>query len=133
MGTFAKKHNAGVRLFLFDIPEHFTYKDLKQMAAEYGLKAEHKVNAIYINKKGLYGDQPVIATNNELVNAPHHMTEQVKEILADAESVNLVNGGYVGFKLYTYENKHGTQYAIEWIDFPEPVEAVKSTGKTQEV
>lgn len=133
MSTFAKKHNAGVRLFLFEIPEHFTYKDLKQLATEHGLKAEHKVNAIYINKKGMYGDQPVIATNEALVNAPHHMVDQVREILSDAESVNLINGGYVGFKLYTYENKHGQQYAIEWIDFPEPVEAVKATGKTQEV
>lgn len=133
MSTFAKKHNAGVRLFLFDIPEHFTYKDLKQLATEHGLKAEHKVNAIYINKKGLYGDQPVIATNEALVNAPHHMLDGVKEILSDDESVNLINGGYVGFKLYTYENKHGTQYAIEWIDFPEPVEAVKSEGKHQTV
>jgi hypothetical protein len=116
MSTFAKKHNAGVRLFLFDIPEHYTYKDLKQLASEHGLKADYKVNAIYINKKGMYGDQPVIATNEALVNAPHHMVEQVREILSDAESVNLINGGYVGFKLYTYENKYGTQYAIEWLD-----------------
>lgn len=133
MSTFATKHNASARLFLFEIPEHFTYRDLQQLATENGLKADYKVNAIYINKKGMYGDQPVIATNDALVNAPHHMVDQVREILSDAESVNLINGGYVGFKLYTYENKFGSQYAIEWIDFPEPVEAVKATGKPQEV
>lgn len=116
MSSFAKKYNPAVRLFQFEIPEHYTYKDLRQLAEEYGLKATFKVNAIYINKKGRYGHQPVIATDNELVNAPHHMLEQVQEILSDGESVSLINNGYVGFKIYTYENQYGTQYAVEWID-----------------
>jgi len=115
--SFATKHNANTRLFLFELPNHFTYYDLQALAAKYGLDAQHKVNAIYVNKKGKYGDQPVIATNNELVNAPHYMMDQVNDILSDAESVNLINGGYVGFKLYTYENKYGQQFAIEWLDF----------------
>jgi hypothetical protein len=131
MGKFSSKHNAGVRLFLFDIPEHYTYKDLKQLASEYGMDALHSVKAIYINKKGLYGPQPVIATGNEMVNAPGHMLDQVNEILNDAESVSLINGGYVGFKLYSYENKYGMQQAIEWIDIPETFEAELLSEKDQ--
>ena len=117
MSKFAKKHNAAlVRLFTFEAPEHFEYKSLADIAAEKGLDAIHKINAIYINKKGKYGDQPVLATDSELVNAPHHLLESVLDILEDAESVATINNGHAGFKIYSYENKHGTNYALEWAD-----------------
>lgn len=116
MTSFASKHASNARLFLFDIPEHFTYKDLAKVAQEYGIGYPFKLKAIYINRKGKFGPQPVLATENELVNAPHHMMDGVNDILADAESVNMINDGVVGFKLYTYENSFGQQFGVEWID-----------------
>ena len=113
--SFAK-HNAAVVNFTFETPKTHTYKDLAVIAKEYGVEAYHRVRAIYINKKGKYGAQPVLATDNELVNAPHHMVDAVREILEDGESISMINNGVAGFKLYTYENQHGTQYSIEWVD-----------------
>lgn len=118
MSKFAAKHNPGItKLFHFEIPKDFEYKNFYQLDREYGIDNPFKVNAIYINTKGRYGDQPVIVTDNELVNAPHHLTENAKEIMSDAESVAMINDGVVGFFLYEYENKYGTHYSLEWCDF----------------
>lgn len=117
MSKFAGKHNPGItKLFHFEIPKGFEYVDFATMARKYGIDNPFKVNAIYINIKGKYGDQPVIATDNELVNAPHHLTDNAREIMSDGESVAMINDGVVGFYLYEYENKYGTQYSLEWCD-----------------
>lgn len=114
--SFAAKHNSKMNLFTFEVPDSFEFATLKQLFESKGEKAIHKVNLIYINKKGKFGHQPVIATDSELVNAPHHLLENVLEALEDAESVNLINNGHVGFKIYTYENEYGTNYGLEWVD-----------------
>lgn len=115
--SFAKKHNAGTgKLFTFNPPAHFVYKTLKDLATENPLDTVYQVNAFYINTKGRYGDSPVIATNNELVNAPQHLLNIVQDVFKDAESQSLINNGYVGFKIYTYQNDFGTNYALEWVD-----------------
>lgn len=114
--SFSKKHSTGGKIFDFEIPEGFKYQDLKQMVATYGVEQVHVVNALYVNTKGLYGDAPVIATDNELVNAPQHLVEVVKQVRDDAESIAMVNKGAVGFKIYPYENKYGLCYGLEWVD-----------------
>lgn len=86
------------------------------MVKEYGIDTVHKVNALYINKKSKFGDSPVIVTDNELVNAPGHMLDTVLEILVDGESLSLINGGYVGFKIYAYTNEYGEHFGVEWVD-----------------
>lgn len=114
--SFATKHNSKMNLFTFEVPDSFEFKTLGQLYKSKGEKAVHQVNLIYINKKGKFGDQPVIATNDELVNFPHHMLDNVLEILEDAESVNLINNGCVGFEIYTYENEYGLNYGVQWAD-----------------
>lgn len=114
--SFANKHNQAVRLFAFEIPESFEFRTLKELYESSGKDAVHKVNMIYINKKGKYGHQPVIATDSELVNFPKHTMENILEVLEDAESVNLINNGHVGFKIYTYQNDDGEFHAPEWVD-----------------
>lgn len=117
MSSFAKKHNTSLeRLFPFEIPEHFEHADLADLVEIYGISETFKVNAIYINKKGKFGDQPVLATDNELVNAPHHLLDNCLSVLEDAESIALINNGHVGFKIYGYENKYGQQFSLEWVD-----------------
>lgn len=113
--TFAQKH-ASTKLFKFETPDTFEFKDLKQLVIANGIDTIYQVNAIYINTKGDYGDAPNIITNNEIVNAPAHLTTAVREILQDGESVSMINNGLVGFVIYTYENKHGINYSINWID-----------------
>lgn len=114
--SFASRHNSASRKFNFTIPEHFEYKNLAELAKVYGVDTVHKVNALYINTKGKYGDAPVIVSDNELVNAPGHMLGTVEEVIIDGESLSLINNGYVGFKVYEYSNEHGEHFGIEWVD-----------------
>lgn len=116
MKKFTEKHGSDGKLFTFDIPENFEYTDLRGLVNKNGLEAVYQVNALYINTKGKYGDAPVIATNNELVNAPQHLTAVVKDVLKDGESLSLINNGKVGFNIYEYENQHGVCYGLNWLD-----------------
>lgn len=116
--SFANKHNSNGRLFDYDAPETHEYVDLAGLVERYGLKATHTVNAIYINTKGKFGDSPVIATDNELVNAPSHLMKTINEILSDPDSVGMINRKQVGFKVYEYKNKYGVNYGLEWLDLP---------------
>ncbi len=114
--SFTKKHGTGAKLFTFEIPENFDYFNLSELVQKNGIDTVYQVNAFYINTKGKFGDAPVIATNCELVNAPQHTLDVVKAALADGESVSLINGGFVGFKIYEYKNSYGVNYGVEWVD-----------------
>ena len=114
--SFASKHNTSGKIFDFTIPEHFEYSKLIDMVEQYGIDTIHPVNALYVSKGGNYGPQPVLATNKELVNIPAHLLETFKEIMADKDSVETINKGKVGFKIYRYENNKGIQHSMEWVD-----------------
>ena len=115
--TFSKKHNTSGYKFSFEIPENFEYYDLKQLAKKHKtLDKNYRINAIYINRKGQFGPQAVLATDNELVNAPLHMTETFTDILSDSDSIGMIEAGVAGFKIYTYENKYGKQAGLEFVD-----------------
>lgn len=92
------------------------YKTLKQLAEETGLKAEHKIRAIYINNKSLYGENPVIVTGNICVNLPNYLTEDIKEMMNDPEAVDYIKNGNAGFKIREYQAHGKTCYTVEWID-----------------
>lgn len=115
--TFAKKHNTVGYKFSFEIPNNFEYYDLQQLAKKYKtLDKEYRINAIYINRKGKFGHQAVLVTDNELVNAPLHMTETFKDILSDSDSIGMIESGVAGFKVYAYENEFGKQAGLEFVD-----------------
>lgn len=118
MSTFTKKHGTGGKLFAFEIPEGMGYTDLKDLANRHGLEPVYKVNALYINKKGKFGDAPVIATDTDLVNAPQHLLDTVLEVLADQASRLMIDNGEVGFKIYKYKNQYGENFGLEWVDIP---------------
>lgn len=113
--SFVKKHG-NVKLFTFNVPDNFVYKKPADLAAEYGIDTVHKVNALYINNGGRYGESLVIATDNEMVNAPQHLVSVARDVFNDDESVALINNGKVGFELYEYTNQHGNHIGLNWVD-----------------
>ena len=114
--SFANKHNTAIKLFDYEVTSDLEYINLKELHTANPDKI-HPVKALYINTKGRYGDSPVIATGYELVNAPQHLLNVVKDVLVDAESISMINRGYVGFKTYTYESQHhGQQVGMHWVD-----------------
>ena len=114
--SFASKHNSAARKFDFKIPEEFEFKSVNDIIRQYGELEAYRVNALYINTKSKFGNAPVIVTDNELVNAPQHTLEQVEAALQDKESIDKINAGKVGFKLYKYTNEYGEALGIEWLD-----------------
>ena len=117
--SFADKHNVKPSPFTFVTPDHFEYTKPATLATLNGIDAVYKLNAIYVNKKGQFGDEPVFVTDNELVNAPRHMMDSVNDILNDSESINLILDGQVYFKIYEYKNAKGNQHGITWVDAPQ--------------
>ncbi len=114
--SFAKLHNTPSAAFTFITPEGFTYEKPVDLVKVNGLDKVYKVNALYINKKGQFGDEPVVITDDCIVNAPAHLVEAVKVILFDEKSVQMINDGKVGFKFYEYKNSKGNQIGLTWVD-----------------
>ena len=114
--TFAQKHNVQANPFTYVTPDTHEYTNPKELVAKNGLDATYNLKAIYVNKKGAYGDEPVLVTDNELVNAPSHMMDAINGILSDSESIQLILNDEIKFKFYEYENKYGTNYSVVWVD-----------------
>lgn len=114
--SFASQHNQPKIRFDFELTEGHTYTDLRSLAETNSPETIYKVRGMYINTKGLYGDSPVIVTDKHLVNAPLHLTQQVEKIIRNAQSVQQVKDGLVGFKIVEYTNDYGTHYSLEWVD-----------------
>lgn len=119
--SFAKRFNTPTASFTFEMEgKTLPFADLRALAKQNGLDAVYQLKMIYINKGGKFGDAPCLVTENNIINAPSHMLNTCKEVLLDQPSVSMINDGYVGFKLYSYSNKFGEQYAVEWVDIKEP-------------
>ena len=118
MTSFANKHNAKPNPFTFKTPEMHPFVKPADLVAEHGIGQTYVLRAMYINKGGQFGDEPVFITDDFILNAPSHMVEMVKGIIDDGESTQLVNNGEVAFKLYEYKNKYGQQFGITWVDIP---------------
>ena len=119
--SFTKRFNTPTASFTFEMEgKDLPFCDLRSLAEANGVDAVYQLQMIYINKGGKFGDAPCLVTSHNIINAPSHMLANCKEILLDQASVTMINDGYVGFKLYEYVNKFGTQYAIEWVDIKNP-------------
>lgn len=116
--SFANKYNKGNIIFDIDIKE-YEFMDGYMFVGKYGSNAV-KIDGLYINKKGLYSDHPVAIIKSEktLLDLPAHMTDTVKEILKDSESVDLINKGLVGLRAHEYVDSkyHKNCVGFEWVD-----------------
>lgn len=114
--SFAKKHNTKPSPFTFVTPENHPFVKPADLVQQNGIDQTYLLRAMYINKGGQFGDEPVLLTDDFILNAPSHMVEKVSDIIDDGESTQLVNNGEVAFKLYEYSNKYGIQYGVTWVD-----------------
>ena len=121
MGLMNKFNKGGVN---FDISiDGFKFLNLKDL---WGQLADNEkdhifgVDGLYINKKSSFGDHPVaiLGELGLLVDLPGHTTEEVTEILKDAEVVQAIKDGKVGFTIQQYQDKKfkKTCYGIHWED-----------------
>lgn len=117
MATFARKFN--INNFNVDTKD-FNYvklADIFKSKKEGGAKTVHAVSGLYVHKNEL-GDSPVIIDGEKkrFVNLPTHMGGIIREILADAEAVQLIKDGKVGYTIYEYTSHNKQCYSITWVD-----------------
>ena len=114
--SFAKRFNTAKTRFEYQAPENTPFFKPAELVEKNGIEKVYTLKACYVNKKGLYGNEPVLITDTHLINAPTHFAETVENVLKDANAVKLINAGKVGFKFYEYENRYGKQHGIQWVD-----------------
>lgn len=115
--SIANKYNKG-NSFTFKAPKDFEYHSLHDLFNNHGKDMVHGVHALYINKKSKFGESPVVASDNCFVNLPSHLTETVKDMMKDTETVEAINNGKLGFTIYTFESKNRKElcYSVNWVD-----------------
>lgn len=113
----ASKYNKQ-KLFTFSIPSEYIYHTLSDLYKKNGKDMIYPCFALYINTKSRFGNAPIVATNECLVNLPSHLLETVKEMLRDEEVIDACNDGKFGFQIYQYESKQNKQinYSVNWVD-----------------
>ena len=80
-------------------------------------KKVHVINGMYVHKSQL-GDSPVAICSDakQLVNMPSHLTETVREVLADGDAIQAIKDGKVGFTIYDYESHGKKCYSMTFVD-----------------
>lgn len=116
--NFSKKFNSEKK---FNIEtENFDYVSLEQLHLDTLKDPNHVfvVKGIYINSKGMYDAQPVIALEDTYVNLPSHQCDVCRQMIADPAAVVAINEGHLGFIITTYYKARyaRTCYAVEWVD-----------------
>ena len=117
MTSFASKYNRGSG-FTRKPVENAVYTNLKELFAKYGEKKMYVLQALYINTKGKYGDNPIALVNGNFVNLPSHLTGTVKEMLKDKELIEAINDDLFGFTIYHYDENGKQGYSVNWVDIP---------------
>lgn len=116
--SFAEKYNKVNTIFDIDIKD-FEFMDGYEFIDTYGARTM-PIDGLYINKKSMYNDHPVAILVNEkrLLDLPSYMTDTVKEILSDDESINQIKKGMVGIKAHKYTDSkyHKDCVGFDWCD-----------------
>lgn len=81
-------------------------------------KETFKIYGLYINTKGMYDPQPIVALEDRYVNLPSYMNQMACEILSNPRAIDAINRGHVGFIIGKYYQKRYNKecYKVEWVD-----------------
>ena len=116
--SFASKFNKGAK-FSIDTAG-FQYKKIGDVVNDNGMENTYTVAALFINTRGKYDDHPVavLPQIEALVDLPSHMTEEVRQILADPEDCSAIESGKVGIKFEKYTSKTYNRECLgcRWVD-----------------
>lgn len=110
-----KKFNRGSQ-FNVGSTEGYEYRKLEELYKEYGGEVEYPIRALYVNETK-FGESAVATTDGYFINLPSHVVNDVKEIIADEELVQMINDGLVSITIYEYYSStyNGTFHGIKWI------------------
>lgn len=111
-----EKFNRGLKFNPINT-EGYEYRKLEELYKEYGADVEYPVRALYVNKTK-FGESAVAVTDGYFINLPSHVVDDVKEITADEELVQMINDGLVSITIYEYYSHkyNDTFYGIRWVE-----------------
>lgn len=93
-------NNNNINLFK-DESRYDDFKSLAELYNENGADTQYPVKGVYVyNSK--YGESCFIKSNGYNIQLPNHLSETVKGIRDDEESVNQINSGVVFISIYSY-------------------------------
>lgn len=121
MGLMSKFNN--VNAFIDIDTTNFNYVSLRDLQKEVG-KKPYTIEGLFVNGKGKFGDEAVAIGDHILINLPHYVVEDVKQMLQDSVVIDAIKQGRVGIKVHEYTNSFSKQkdgsikkfYAVEWVD-----------------
>lgn len=121
MGLMSKFNNANA--FMNIDTTSFNYVSLKDLKKEMGNKP-YTIQGLFVNSKGKFGDEAVAIGDHVLINLPHYVVDDVKEMLQDSVVIDAIKQGRVGIKVHEYTNSFSKQkdgsikkfYSVEWLD-----------------
>lgn len=122
--SIATKYNHGA-IYNYVMPEGAEFRGLEDLYKEHGPNTIFPVYGFFVNRKGMYGDNPVALSNGFFISLPEHLLKDVQEIMADSEATEQINGGGLGLQIRSYEKeiqgKGGRTskrvcYSVTWVD-----------------
>ena len=99
--------------------DDFPFVDLKEIAAENGLKTLKVQGAFTFTAKKNKKERPVLIADGMKINLPDHLLGDVKKLLSNDEYIEAVNQGKCGFQITSYEDEqygNGTCYSGLFVD-----------------
>ncbi len=95
----------------------FEYCKLKDLYTEKTKDTVYHLDGLFVNKSPL-GLSPcfICAELKKLVNAPAHLAETCQRILSDAEAVDAIESGKVGFTIYPYTARNKECFGVRFVD-----------------
>lgn len=121
--SFSDKYNKE-KLFKVDMSSVSEYYTLEQLFKMNGEDTEflYEIKAVYENKHSSFGQSAVLVIDlngeNVYVNIPSHLALEAISMLSDNETIDDINNGKAGFKIYSYNAKKFNKicYSIRWVD-----------------
>jgi hypothetical protein len=117
MANFATRHNRG-SLFNIDTTD-YEYISPKDLFAD-NPGTIFVVGGLYLNNRSKFGPSAVaiLPEIHKMLNLPQHMTEEVVEILGNAEDVDDIRNGRVGITLEAYTSRKYNRdcIGVNWVD-----------------
>ena len=115
------KFNKNAPRFTFHAPDEFDYHKLSEFAADANTDKVFNIRGFFIGQGTQYGKSPVVVTDFCYINLPKHMLDTVEKIMNDDETVDEINRGEAGFKIYSYTDKYNkTSYSISFVKIELP-------------
>lgn len=107
----------------YDFEKHEReFKKLKELQEE----VPYTIEALFVNRKGQFGDQGVIYTKDFIVNLPDHLLQMIKDMRESDDVTKVINNRELAFEVYSYTSEQGRKgYSINLATSDAPIDSTE--------